>query len=218
MYKIAVDGPAASGKSSTSSVVASKLGFSHLISGNLYRAITHGLLKTFGCICLEDNKQRDYIQNVSIEIKNKRVLLNQEDVSDRLREEQIDTNVNTVAKEECVRNKVIVIQRSIIDAEKDGIVIDGRDTASKIMPDADLKVYLTASLETRATRRLRESSGESYEELLEALKKRDHEDKTRKHSPLIIVKDSVVIENDNMTLEETADEIIRHFRKARSFN
>ncbi|KAM0672516.1 cytidylate kinase [Ordospora colligata] len=218
MYKIAVDGPAASGKSSTSSMVASKLGFSHLISGNLYRAITHGLLKAFECICLEDNKQKEYIQNLRIEMMNKRVILNDEDVSDMLREEQIDTNVNAVAKEEFVRNKVTMVQRSIIDAERNGIVIDGRDTGSKIMPDADLKVYLTASPETRANRRLKESSGESYEELLEAIKKRDHEDKTRKHSPLIIVKDSVVIENDNMTLEETADEIIRYFRKARTFN
>ena len=218
MYKIAVDGPAASGKSSTSSMVASKLGFSHLISGNLYRAITHGLLKTFGCICLEDNKQKEYVQNLRIEMMNKRVILNDEDVSDMLREEQIDKNVNAVAKEEFVRSKVTMVQRSIIDAEKNGIVIDGRDTGSKIMPDADLKVYLTATPETRANRRLKESFGESYEELLEAIKKRDHEDKTRKHSPLIIVKDSVVIENDNMTLEETADEIIRYFRKARTFN
>lgn len=218
VYKIAIDGPAASGKSSTSDLVAKKLGFSHLISGNLYRAVTYALVKRFGDICLEREEQRGFVSEISVEVKANKVLLGGGDVSRHLRGEVIDRCIVAVAQDRLVREKVSAIQRSVIDLEKKGIIVDGRDIATKIMPDADLKVFLTASPETRAKRRHKEAGEESYEELLSAIRKRDHVDRTRRHSPLIATEDAVVIENDGMTLEETADEIIRHFKRVEAFN
>ncbi|CAD26270.1 CYTIDYLATE KINASE [Encephalitozoon cuniculi GB-M1] len=217
-YKIAVDGPAASGKSSTSDLVARKLGFSHLISGNLYRAVTYGLVRRFGEVRPGDEEQKRFVLELSIEVRNNRVFLDGEDVSESLRKEVVDRHVVSVAREKYIREKVFTIQRSVIDLEKRGIVVDGRDIATRIMPNADLKVFLTASPETRARRRYMEGGSESYEELLESIKKRDHNDRTREHDPLVATCDSIVIENDSMTLEETADEIIRLFRRVESFN
>lgn len=218
VYKIAIDGPAASGKSSTSDLLAKKLGFSHLISGNLYRAVTYALLKEFGSVSLEAEEQREFVANLKIGVENNRVILEGTDISDSLRSEIIDRCIISVAREEYVRNKVSDIQRSIISLERKGIIIDGRDIASKIMPDADLKIFLTAKSETRAGRRYKESKGESYEALLENIRERDHVDRTRKHGPLVVVEDAIIIENDEMSLDETVNEIIKHFKKTKFFN
>lgn len=215
VFKIAIDGPAASGKSSTSSLLASRLGFSHLISGNLYRAVTYALLREFGRVELESEEQRRFVEAIDIGVEDGRVFLGGEDISRFLRGGLIDRSIISVAREGYVREKVSTLQRSIIDREQRGIVVDGRDIASKIMPDADLKVFLTARPETRATRRHRECGDESYERLLESIRERDHVDQTRKHSPLLATNDAVVIENDDMTMEETVDEITRHFTKIR---
>ncbi|ADM11259.1 cytidylate kinase [Encephalitozoon intestinalis ATCC 50506] len=218
VYKIAVDGPAASGKSSTSDLVAKKLGFSHLISGNLYRAVTYALARQFEKVCPKDENQKKFVLGLNIEVRDNRVFIDGKDVSGHLRGEKIDNNVGSVAKEKYVREKVSEIQRSTIDLEKKGIIVDGRDIATEIMPDADLKVFLTASPETRARRRYKENGSESYEKLLDAISKRDNDDRTREHGPLVASSGSVVIENDAMTLEETANEIIRLFRRVESFN
>lgn len=218
VYKIAVDGPAASGKSSASDLVAKKLGFSHLISGNLYRAVTYALVRQFKEVQPKDEEQKRFVLGLDMEVRSNRVFLDGKDISDYLRGEKIDYHVISIAKEKYVREKVSIIQKSTIKLEKKGIVVDGRDIATEIMPEADLKIFLTASPETRAKRRYRESKSESYEELLEAMIKRDHGDRTREHSPLVAAEGSIIIENDCMTLEETADEIVRLFKRIESFN
>ncbi|AFM98014.1 cytidylate kinase [Encephalitozoon hellem ATCC 50504] len=218
VYKIAIDGPAASGKSSASDLVAKKLGFSHLISGNLYRAVTYALVRHFEEVLPGSEEQKRFVLGLDIEVRNNRVFLNKEDISDHLRGEEIDRNIASIAKEKYVREKVSTIQKLAISLERKGIVVDGRDIATKIMPEADLKIFLTASPETRAKRRHRESKSESYEELLESMIKRDHADRTREHGPLVAAEGSITIENDHMTLEETADEIVKLFKRVESFN
>lgn len=127
VYKIAIDGPAASGKSSTASLVAEKLGFTHLISGNLYRAITYAVLQKFSKINLQDEEQKAFVKQIKLTSSGKKVFLAGKDITDLLRGELIDNNVVPVAKELWVRKKTNEVQREIIDAEKIGIVVDGRD-------------------------------------------------------------------------------------------
>jgi CMP/dCMP kinase len=214
-HKIAIDGPGASGKSTTASLVAKRLGFSHLISGNLYRAVTHALLKNFGEIDLESEKQRSFVKNVEFHIVDGRVMYGDIDITEFLRGCAIDENIPAVARERYVRDKVSELQRRIIGMEKKGIVVDGRDIGTNIMPDADLKIFLTASLETRAKRRHREARKEVYEELLEKLRTRDHMDISRESGPLLVAGDATVINNDNMTLEETVSKILECFNEVR---
>lgn len=219
VYKIAIDGPAGSGKSSTSDLLAKRLGFSYLISGNLYRAITYALLRQFGEIKLKDDRQQRFVEDVNIAVESNRLFLDGEDISMFLRGEKIDRWIIPVAKERYVRERVSDLQKNVIALEKRGIIVDGRDIASKIMPDADLKIFLTARPDTRARRRHIESKNcESYEDILEGIRQRDHVDRTREHSPLLATDDAVVIENDGMTMEETVNEIIKHFKRIKSFN
>lgn len=212
-YKIAIDGPAASGKSSTSDLLAKRLGLSHLISGNLYRAVTYALLRTFDDIELQSEEQRRFIENLDIGVRGNRVFLDSEDITEFLRGEVIDRCVIAVAREKYIRENVSGLQRSIIDREKNGIIVDGRDIASNVMPDADLKIFLTAKPETRAERRHKECSGAKYEDLLEGIRRRDEVDTTREHGPLVVVEGAIVIENDDMSMEETVEEIIRHVKR-----
>jgi CMP/dCMP kinase len=216
VYKIAIDGPGASGKSTTAALVAKKLGFSHLISGNLYRAMTYALLQNFGEINLDDERQREFVEDTVFRIVNERVMYRGCDITGFLRGHAIDENIPAVARERYVRDKVSELQRDIIAEEERGIVVDGRDIGTNIMPDADLKIFLTASLETRARRRHKESDSGAYEELLEKLRIRDHMDVTRKSSPLVAASDAIVMNNDNMSLEEIVGKILEHFASIKS--
>lgn len=212
-YSIAIDGPAASGKSSTAEDVAKELGFQRIDSGLLYRAVTWAVFEEFGSrnLNIEGEKVKNFIENLKITQSKTRTIWNSTDITDYLRTPTIDANVGKIAKELYVRNKVLQIQKEAIDHDVDGIVIDGRDIGTIVMPDAFLKVFVTALDTTRATRRSRQT-GQDYEEVLTELRIRDHGDITRKHGPLKIANDAIVIENDNKTKEEVVEEIVTIFK------
>ena len=201
MHKvIAIDGYSASGKGTVADLLAKKLGYLRVDSGKFYRSIAYiGLKENI------DFKSDDAIiklaSSIDFEYKNNRMFANGEDVSDKLKTKEIDTLVRHIV------NKKIRGIRKFYD-----IIIDGRDTTSAVFPDADVKVYLTASFETRVKRRYDEyiKAGKSItiDEVRENIKFRDHSDDTREEGKLIIVPDAIVIDSTNLTALEVVDMII----------
>ena len=213
---IAIDGPAASGKSAAGGEVARRLGARFLDTGVMYRAITVAALQrgisphdpdalttlaTAAEIRLERNAQGD------------RLLLDGEDITDALRTDAVDANVAAVAAVSGVRRALVAPQREI--AAQGSVVMAGRDIGSVVLPYADLKVFLTASAETRARRRAAQGGDSDaagcqaeYREILRALRRRDKIDGERADSPMRQAEDAVEIRSDDMTLNEVVAEII----------
>lgn len=216
-YTIAIDGPAASGKSTAAEHVSKKLGFYRLDSGLLYRAITYVLLLSKLPLDLQSPVIKEKIESTQFSLVERRLLYETKDITDLLHTPEIDKNVGAVAKELYVREKLHKIQHEVINAPGEGIVVDGRDIGTVVIPNAFLKVFITAKDTTRASRR-HAQSGLPIEEVLEDIKKRDYQDIHREHGPLKVADDAVVIENDEMTLEETVDFVVKLFndRKAQT--
>ncbi len=214
-YIIAIDGPAASGKSSTAEEVAKRLGFDRVNSGLIYRAITYILLKNNSDFNIEDKNVRDFVNNLKIVFRNRMILYEGEDISQHLRTSIIDKKVGLVAKELYIRKKAQEIQQDVLKAVKLGAVIDGRDIGTVVLPDAFLKIFITASPETRAKRRKQECPGD-FNEILKDIKERDEHDINRIHGPLRCADDAIVITNDNMTFEDVVEVIIKEFEKKKS--
>jgi len=232
VYTIAIDGPAASGKSSAAEKVAEKLGFDRLDSGLLYRAITYILDNElegnpahpgFNAEAkngfdkevkkdLEGEEAKEIVKKIRLSLKNKRIIHRDKDITDFLRNSKIDKRVGIVAKILYIRNKVHEIQHEIIRDCDRGVVVDGRDIGTVVMPDAFLKIFITAKDTTRAKRRTAQN-GENYAEILANIQERDYHDINREHGPLKVADDAIVIENDHMTLEETVDKVVELFKK-----
>ena len=210
MHKvIAIDGYSASGKGTVADLLAEKLGYLRVDSGKFYRSIAYIGLKENTDFTSDDDIIR-LADSVNFEYKDTRMYANGEDVTDKLKTKEIDTLVIRVCEVYEVRhivNKKIRGIREFYD-----IIIDGRDTTSAVFPDADVKVYLTASFETRVKRRYDEymSAGKNItiEEVRENIKFRDHSDDTREEGRLVIVPDAIVIDSTNLTASEVVDMII----------
>lgn len=214
IIKIAIDGYAGTGKSTTADVLAAKLNLNRLNSGIIYRAITFILHKQFNAnYCFESENIKNFIKNLSLKINKTTIYYKINEtkyeiqIEKDLRSNFINNNVSSVAKIDYIREHVKKLQLEIIKSSKLGIVVDGRDIGSNVMKDADLKVFLTASPEIRAKRRLKEDGG-NYDQVLNDIKNRDNDDITRKIDPLIKCDDAVLIKNDNMTIEEVVNLII----------
>lgn len=211
-YIIAIDGGAGTGKSTVSNELAKRLNIIHIDTGALYRAATVFFLEK-GIEPTEENIDRN-LNNIDITLKlinnEMRVILNNEDITGKIRTELVSNTVPRVAKYQPLRDKVVLIQRSI--AKEQSVVIDGRDIGTVVFPNADLKIYLTASLEKRAERRTEDlkSSNEIVDiNVAKAdLEKRDIQDSTRKNSPLKKAEDAFEIDTTNNTVEQTADIIM----------
>ena len=205
-YKIAIDGPAGVGKSSTAKIVAKKLSFIYVDTGAMYRAV--------GVYCIKNNLQPEdvvpHLDNINIEIKyedeTQKVYLNGEDVTKEIRTPEGSIYASKVAVIKEVRVKLVSMQQKM--GETTNIVMDGRDIGNRVFPDADVKIFLTASCEKRAKRRYEElNKTVPYDEILEDIKFRDHNDSTREIDPLRPASDAVLIDNSDLTLEETVDKI-----------
>ena len=205
-YKIAIDGPAGVGKSSTAKIVAKKLSFIYVDTGAMYRAV--------GVYCIKNNLQPEdvvpHLDNINIEIKyedeTQKVYLNGEDVTKEIRTPEGSIYASKVAVIKEVRVKLVSMQQKM--GETTNVVMDGRDIGNRVFPDADVKIFLTASCEERAKRRYEElNKTVPYDEILEDIKFRDHNDSTREIDPLRPASDAVLIDNSNLTLEETVDKI-----------
>jgi len=212
--RIAIDGPAGAGKSSVSKILAERLGLSYIDTGALYRCVAFEML--MNGVALDDHRGIQRILNdLKVTFRMERgknlVFLNDRDVTAPIRTEQVGMLASTVSALPFVREALFAMQRRY--AEKGNVVMEGRDIGTVIMPEADLKVFLTARPETRAERRLKDirAAGDqekSYEDLLEEIHRRDAQDSEREMCPLRHAPDAVVIDNSSITLEETANRIV----------
>lgn len=218
---IAIDGFSSTGKSSISKVVADTLGLIHIDTGAMYRAIT-----LFGLRNFKNEKQEidlsKLLQNlneISLEFRENseklEIYLNGENVSKEIRTTEVSDNVSFIAKQPEVRERLVVLQRNI--AEKQGVIMDGRDIGTVVLPNADYKFFLTASADERARRRFLELQSIGIETTIEEVKQnlieRDRIDSEREISPLKQAEDAILIDNTNLNKEETIDLILSYIKK-----
>lgn len=210
---VAVDGPAGAGKSSISKIVAKKLGYLYIDTGAMYRSVTWAVLHNH--IDVNNQKAVEALLpelDLTMEASDDscKVFIAGQDVTDFIRTPQVNNAVSIVASYKGVRQYLVERQRLM--AEAGGVILDGRDIGSVVLPNAELKIYLTASVEARAMRRYLEVKGTVNEQPLEDIKdsvmQRDDMDKNRKESPLIQVEDAVLVDSSEMTFEETVEHIL----------
>jgi cytidylate kinase len=204
---IAIDGPAASGKSTTARLVAEKLGYLHVDTGAMYRAVTAKVLKSG--IRLDDlGKIGALLRSTRIELRGTggsvTVLVDGEDVTDQIRSREVTRSVSAVSRLRDVRQAMVREQRRM--GEGGGIVLEGRDIGTVVFPNADLKIYLVADIEARARRRQRELEEQGIHSSLDVLRKeiaeRDKLDSTREESPLRKADDAIMLDTSGLTIEE----------------
>ena len=207
---IAIDGPSASGKSTTAKAVSKRLGFIHLDTGAMYRAVTLGINESK--IKPNDHKKvRLYLKSIKIEFdQNDNIVLNGKNVTDLIRTFKISSNVSKVSAILEVREKMVQVQRNI--AGNNNCVLEGRDIGTVVFPNADFKFFLIADITIRAKRRfedLRESNELlTMDKLIESIRKRDELDSKRDISPLRQAKDAIVIDTTFLTIEQQVNKIV----------
>ena len=213
-FNIAIDGPAGAGKSTVARGAAEELGFLYVDTGAMYRTIALHLLN--GAVDLADHAAvAEALKDVDIRIAYKdgvqRMLLNGEDVSDRIRTEEVSERASVTAAIPCVREKLLDLQRSL--AKEQDVLMDGRDIGTNILPDAQLKIYLTASVGERARRRyleLREKGEDCSLSAIETeIRERDERDMNRETAPLRQAADAVYLDTSDMDREQVIAEIVR---------
>jgi cytidylate kinase len=210
---IAVDGPSGSGKSTISKIVANNLKINYLDTGAMYRAVTLYALENK--LNLDDeNIINAHIENINITYKENILSLNGYELKDEIRQPLISQNVSKIASYKCVR-EFLVSQQQIIGQQND-CILDGRDIASVVFPNADYKFYLNASAEMRAHRRYLENKDKEFaqteSQILEEIKRRDILDSTREESPLIKVSEAIEIDTSNIGIDEVVAEILKNIK------
>ena len=217
-YKITIDGPAASGKGYAAKEVSNALGILNVDTGAMYRAVA--LYCINNSIAVQDIKDIPSLEDIiDICLKkqddNLKVYLNNEDVTDKIRTKQIDEFVAKVAQIPCVREYVKSIQRKI--AMNNNVIIEGRDIGSVVFPEAELKIFLTADVSVRAQRRYKDMIARNidmtYEEVLEAIKRRDEKDINREVSPLVKTDDMILIDTTSLSREQVVNKILGYVKE-----
>lgn len=212
-YQIAIDGPAGAGKSTIAKELAKRLGFIYVDTGAMYRAMALYLLRE-GVPMDDTGKISAASQRADITIAYKdglqQVLLDGENVTAFLRTEEVGNMASVSSANPDVRKKLVELQQNL--ANRENVVMDGRDIGTCVLPNADVKVYLTASASCRAKRRYEEltAKGETCDlGVIEAdIEKRDHQDMTREHSPLRQAEDAVLLDSSDMTIREVVERIL----------
>lgn len=207
---IAIDGPAGAGKSTIAKRIAKRLNIEYIDTGAMYRALTLKILKTNTDIN-DLNEILKIMESTSIQFKNNHIYLDGTRVDDEIRENKINKIVSLIAKIKEVRIMMIQLQQKM--AENNSVVMDGRDIGTVVLPKANYKFFITASVEERAMRRYKElilknKEDINYEKVLEEIKIRDRIDSTREFSPLRKSPDAYVIDTTNKTIEECVNEVI----------
>ena len=215
---IAIDGPAGSGKSTSAKLIAKKLGYLYIDTGAMYRAITYLALKNK--VVKDESRILELARKSKIELKyndgNLVVMLNDHDISNEIRSTEVNANVSDVSKISAIRKLLVEKQRELGE-KNNGVVMEGRDIGTVVFPNADVKIFLTASLDTRADRRAKEYFQNGSEVIIEDIKNnlsnRDRIDSSRKDSPLIKAPDAIAIDTTNVTIEEQVNLIIQEVKK-----
>ncbi len=211
---IAIDGPAGSGKSTISKLIANDLGISYLDTGAMFRIVTLYYIENnldfnndIGLECLKEE--------ISIDIKDSKFYLNGEDVTQQIRSNEVTKNVSYIAALSSVREFLLFEQRNI--AQNRDIILDGRDIGTVVFPKAEVKIFLTASAEKRAKRRVEQNESLgipcNYDEILKDIIKRDELDSTREISPLKKADDAIEIDTTEINIEEVKNKIINIIKK-----
>ena len=216
--KIAIDGRAGAGKSSIAKLVAKKLSFVYVDTGAMFRTVAYYFLSQ-GKDPSDAEMVTEECEKISISIEYKdgaqHIFLDGTDVSTEIRQEEVGKNASVVAKNQAVRNRLLALQRQM--AEKQDVIMDGRDIGTVVLPDAQVKIYLTASASVRAERRYKElvEKGEScnLKKIEEDIIARDEQDMNREIAPLKQAEDAVLVDSSYMTIEEVVDKIIEIVEK-----
>lgn len=213
-WQIAIDGPAAAGKSTIAKILAKNLGFEYLDTGAMYRAATIKALRLG--INLDDESQYDFILSTTIDFINGEIYLDGENVNEEIRSLEVSNNVSVVCKYKIVRDRMVELQQEV--ANNKNIIMDGRDIGTVVLPNANLKIFLIASAEERAKRRLleREAKGNntlSLEETIQEICERDRKDSTREINPLRKANDAIEIDSSQLSINEVVEKITQLVRE-----
>ncbi len=214
---VTIDGPAASGKSTTARTVAKRLGYKYLDTGAMYRAMGLKALRT-GVDVADEAGMAELARNTEIDVETlpagTRIMLDGEDVTEDLRSPEVSAAASAVAALGPVRERMVEIQRAL--GADGGIVAEGRDIGSVVFPDAEVKIYLDADLRTRAVRRKKELNGKGMRVELARVERdirsRDKSDAGRRHSPLVVPDGAAIIDTTDLTIEEQIEEVLREVR------
>ncbi len=207
---VAIDGPAAAGKSTVAKKVAEIKGFTYIDTGAMYRAFTWYCLEK-GIDCQDEKACVSLISEIHIELKpNHIVLCNGQDVSREIREPRVSSQVSYIASYKDIRLALVDSQRKM--AEKDSVIMDGRDIGTYVLPNAEVKIFQIASVETRAVRRYEENLGKgikcTLEEIDADVRKRDYIDSHREFAPLKAAPDAVLLDTSYMTVDEVVQNVL----------
>ena len=206
---IAIDGLAGSGKSTVAKIVAKKLGYNYIDTGSMYRSVAYLMNKNN--ISYEDNESIKELLNSNFDYvyKNPEVILNNEDVTLKIRTPEVNATLPKIVANPIIRSALVSKQQEM--GKNRGVIMDGRDIASVVLKDAELKIYQIADLEVRAKRRHKENLEKgiesNYQEVLDNLEKRDYVD-TYVSKALVKVDDAIVLDTTNMSIDEVVDKII----------
>lgn len=211
--QIAVDGPAGAGKSTIAKMIAKELDFTYIDTGAMYRAVTLKAIENN--IDIDDEVKFDFIYETKFEFKDGHLYMDGYDISERVRNNDVSNNVSKVSSYLHVREQLVNVQQLM--AKNESVVMDGRDIGYKVLPNADLKFFLTASIEERANRRHLDNLNRKIESDLEILKteiaRRDYLDTTREHSPLKPADDAIIIDTSYLTIDEVVTSITLRIRE-----
>lgn len=210
--RVAIDGPAGAGKSSIAKAVSKKLGFVYIDTGAMYRAVGVYAIEN-GIEIKAENFTDEVLDKIKIDIKyedgTQKIYLLGEDVSERIREADASIAASNVAVIPAVRLKLVELQRAL--SEKTSVIMDGRDIGTYVLPDAEVKIFLTASSDVRAKRRLLEMKEKGMEADFETVKRdieyRDKNDSEREFAPLRRAEDAILVDSSDMTIEQVIERI-----------
>ena len=217
---VAVDGPAGSGKSTITKMVAKDIGYNYVDTGAMYRGLTYDFLKN-NLTELDEKKIELLLSKVKFEVKFidrvQYVFVNDEDVSEKIRTAEVSKFTSLFAKSPAVREFLIDTQRNL--AMSNNIIMDGRDIASVVLPNADVKIFLTASVEERARRRVLDFERQGvvdidFDKVKANIAARDYQDENRDIAPLVKVDDAVLIDTTNLTITEVVEKMTELIKKA----
>ena len=217
---VAVDGPAGSGKSTITKMVAKDLGYNYVDTGAMYRGLTYDFLKN-NLTELDEKKIELLLSKVKFKVKFidrvQYVFVNGEDVSEKIRTAEVSKFTSLFAKSPVVREFLIDTQRNL--AMSNNIIMDGRDIASVVLPNADVKIFLTASVEERARRRVLDFERQGvvdidFDKVKADIAARDYQDENRDIAPLVKVDDAVLIDTTNLTITEVVEKMTELIKKA----
>lgn len=213
LFQIAIDGPAAAGKSTVAKIIAGKLGYVYIDTGAMYRAITYKALK-MGADLHDGVKLKDLLDKTSIDLRQtgngQKVVVDGQNVSDAIRYSDVTDHVSLVSSHREVREEMVRRQRKL--AETDNVVMDGRDIGTHVLPHAQVKIFLKASVEERAERRYKEEREKgmrtSLEQLRQTIALRDKKDSERAVSPLMKAEDALELDTTSLSIDEVVKKII----------